>query len=78
MGWLLDLTYGLTPVSAPQHQRLHLPPRTGLSPPPFTASGAGVFSYLNAANPVIVKNAYTYLSRRPMPVTQTVPLLMAD
>ena len=39
-------------------------------------NGASVFSYLNTANPVIVKNAYTYLSTA-VAGTQTVPLLTA-
>ena len=58
-----------------QHQR-HTSPADRPITATFTASGAGVFSYLNAANPVIVKNAYTYLST-PNAGTQTVPLLMA-
>ena len=39
-------------------------------------NGVSVFSYLNPANPVIVKNAYTYLSTA-VTGTQTVPLLTA-
>ncbi len=74
-GVALDLTYGLTPVSARSTNDYTSPADSPVTAT-FTASGAGVFSYLNAANPVIVKNAYTYLST-PNAGTQTVPLLMA-
>ena len=74
-GVALDLTYGLTPVSARSTNDYTSPADRPVTAT-FTASGAGVFSYLNAANPVIVKNAYTYLST-PNAGTQTVPLLMA-
>jgi uncharacterized repeat protein (TIGR01451 family) len=71
----LDLTYGLTPVGARGTDDFTSPPQNAVTAT-FTAAGAGVFSYLNSANPVIVKNAYTYLST-PVPGTQTVPLLNA-
>jgi uncharacterized repeat protein (TIGR01451 family) len=74
-GVALDLTYGLTPVSARSTNDYTSPADRPVTAT-FTASGASVFSYLNAANPVIVKNAYTYLST-PNAGTQTVPLLMA-
>ena len=74
-GAQVDLSYGLVLDSArttddftPEPD----PPVTGT----LTPSGANVFSYLNSASPVIVKNAYTYLAT-PAVGAQTVPLLSA-
>ena len=72
----LDLTYGLVPGIARSTDDYTTP----ANPPviaTLTATGAGVFSYLNAANAVLVKNAYTYLAT-PVAGPQTVPLLSAS
>lgn len=71
----LDLTYGLTPGTARSTNDFTAPPDAPVSAS-FTATGAGFFSYLNTANPVIIKNAFTYLST-PNAGPQTVPLLTA-
>jgi hypothetical protein len=71
----LDLTYGLALVSARSTNDYTTPADTPVTAT-FTPTGAGLFSYLNSANPVIIKNAYTYLST-PVAGTQTTPLLTA-
>lgn len=72
----LDLTYGLTPGSARSTNDYTIPAETPVVAT-FTPAGAGLFSYLNTSSPVVIKNAYTYLSTLSTPVagTQTVPLL---
>jgi uncharacterized repeat protein (TIGR01451 family) len=74
-GAALDLTYGLTYGSERSTDDFTSPPKNAVTAT-FTVAGAGVFSYLNSASPVIVKNAYTYLAT-PVAGTQTVPLLNA-
>ncbi|MDP2066667.1 MAG: JDVT-CTERM domain-containing protein [Burkholderiaceae bacterium] len=71
----LDLTYGLTPGSSRNTNDFTTPPDNAVTAT-LTISGQGVFDYLNPASPVIVKNAFTYLSTANAG-TQTVPLLTA-
>jgi hypothetical protein len=71
----LDLTYGLTPGTARSTNDYTIPADNPVVAN-FTETGKGLFSYLNTTNPVIIKNAYTYLST-PVAGPQTVPLLTA-
>lgn len=71
----LDLTYGLTPGTARSTNDYTIPADAPVAAS-FTTIGAGLFSYLNTTSPVIIKNAYTYLST-PVAGPQTVPLLTA-
>jgi hypothetical protein len=75
-GVQLDLTYGLTPVSGRNTNDYTTPPDLPVTASLTPTNGVSVFSYLNPANPVIVKNAYTYLSTA-VAGTQTLPLLTA-
>jgi hypothetical protein len=59
--------YGLTPISAADTSTIPVNAR-------LTAAGQQLFGYLNPANPVSIRNAWTYLAR-PVSTANPVPLL---
>lgn len=71
----LDLTYGLVPGTSRSTNDFTIPADTPVTAT-FTPAGVGFFNYLNTSTPVIIKNAFTYLST-PVAGPQTVPLLTA-
>ena len=79
-GVVIDLTYGLTPVSGRNTNNYTDTWVPNVAPPvtaAFTAEGSQVFNYLNSANPVSIVNAYTYFAT-PAVGANVTPLLQTN
>lgn len=79
-GVVIDLTYGLTPVSGRNTNNYTDTWVPNVAPPvtaAFTAEGSQVFNYLNSANPVSIVNAYTYFAT-PAVGAHVTPLLQTN